>query len=62
MAYRVAPKVTFGGESEYYRSYGGFGFGTFDGSALYPGPTLHIQFTPKIFLAAAWSTQFAGHA
>jgi hypothetical protein len=62
MAYRVAPKVTFGGEAEYYRAYGGFGFNALDGSAFYLGPTLHIQFTPKIFLAAAWSTQIAGHA
>jgi len=62
MAYRIAPKVTIGGEVEYYRSHGSFGLGNFDGAALYAGPTLHIQFTPKIFLAAAWSTQFAGHA
>jgi Putative MetA-pathway of phenol degradation len=62
LAYRVAPKVTFGGEAEYYRAYGGFGFDALDGSAFYLGPTLHIQFTPKIYLAAAWSTQLAGHA
>ncbi len=62
MAYRVAPKVTLGGEAEYYRAYGGFGFNTLDGSAFYLGPTLHIQFSPKIFLAAAWSAQVAGHA
>ncbi len=62
MAYRVTPKATLGGEAEYYRAYGGFGFNALDGSAFYLGPTLHIQFTPKIFLAAAWSAQVAGHA
>ncbi len=62
MAYRVTPKVTLGGEVEYYRAYGGFGFDALDGSAFYLGPTLHVQFTPKIWLAAAWSTQVAGHA
>ena len=54
--------MTLGGEAEYYRAYGGFGFNTLDGSAFYLGPTLHIQFSPKIFLAAAWSAQVAGHA
>jgi hypothetical protein len=62
MAYRVAPKVTLGGEVQYYRAYDGFGFDRFSGSALYIGPTLHIQFNPKVFLAAAWSAQVAGHA
>jgi hypothetical protein len=62
MAYRVAPKVTLGGEVEYYRAYDGFGFNTYNGGAFYLGPTLHVQFSPKIFLAAAWSFQIAGHA
>ena len=62
MAYRIAPKVTMGGEAEYYRAYGGFGFNSLDGSAFYVGPTLHVQFNPKIYLAAAWSIQATGHA
>jgi hypothetical protein len=62
MAYRVTPKITLGGEAQYYRTYDGFGFNTFNGQAFYLGPTLHIQFTPKVFLAAAWSIQVAGHA
>jgi hypothetical protein len=62
MAYRVTPMVTVGGELEYYRAYEGFGFNAFDGNAFYVGPTLHIQFTPKIMLAAAWSVQVAGRA
>jgi hypothetical protein len=44
LAYRVAPKVTLGGEAEHYRAYNGFAFQSFQGEALYLGPTLHIQF------------------
>ncbi|MCI4679711.1 transporter [Rhodoblastus acidophilus] len=62
MAFRVTPKVALGGEAEFYRSFQGYGFNTLDGSAFYLGPTLYVQFTPKIFLAAAWSTQVSGHA
>ncbi len=54
--------MTLGGELQYYRAFDGFGMQTFLGNALYVGPTLHIQFTPKIMLAAAFSTQVSGHA
>jgi hypothetical protein len=62
IAYRVTPKVTLGGEAQYYRDYEGFGFNALSGSAFYVGPTVHVQFNPKVFLAAAWSVQVAGHA
>jgi hypothetical protein len=62
LAYRVAPKVTLGGEAEYDLAYGGIAFNAFNGAALFVGPTLHIQFSPKIFLAAAWSVEVSGHA
>jgi hypothetical protein len=62
LAYRIAPKVTMGGEAEYDLAYDGFAFNTFSGAALFVGPTLHIQFGPKIFLAAAWSVEVSGHA
>ena len=62
LAFRVTPKVTVGGEVEYYRAYDGLAFQTFDGSALYIGPTLNIQFNSKVMLAAAFSTQVAGRA
>lgn len=62
MAYRIAPKVTLGGELQYYRAFDGLGMQTFQGNALYVGPTLHVQFTGKIMLAAAFSTQISGHA
>jgi hypothetical protein len=62
LAYRIAPKITVGGEAEYYRNYDGFAFQSFQGEAFYLGPTLHIQFNGRIMLAAAWSTQIGGHA
>jgi len=62
VAARVAPKVTLGGEAEVFGAYDSFGFQSFQGEALYLGPTLQIQFTGKIMLAAAWSSEVAGHA
>jgi hypothetical protein len=62
LAFRVTPKVTLGGEVEYYRAYDGLTFQAFDGSALYVGPTLNIQFNSKVMLAAAFSAQVAGQA
>jgi hypothetical protein len=62
MAYRIAPKVTLGGELQYYRAFDGLGMQSFLGNALYIGPTLHIQFSSKVMLAAAFSTQISGHA
>jgi hypothetical protein len=62
LAYRVAPKVTMGGEVEYYRAYEGFGFRSLDGHALYVGPTLFIQFNNKTLLSLAFSGQVTGHA
>jgi hypothetical protein len=62
VAYRIAPKVTLGGELQYYRAFDGLGMQTFVGNALYIGPTLHIQFSSKVMLAAAFSTEISGHA
>jgi hypothetical protein len=46
---------------EYYRAYGGAGFNRFAGDALLTGPICFFQFTNKLFLSAAYSTQIAGH-
>lgn len=62
LTFRIAPKVAFGGEVEYYRAYDSFGFDGFAGHALYAGPTLFVQVTNKIKMTAAFSTQIAGHA
>jgi hypothetical protein len=62
LAYRIMPTVAIGVGAEYDRAYDGLAFQTFDGHALFVGPTLQINFTPKILLAAAFSAQVAGHA
>jgi Putative MetA-pathway of phenol degradation len=62
VSYRIDPKVTLGAELQYYRTFDGLGMQTFAGNALYVGPTLHIQFSGKMMLAAAFSTQISGHA
>jgi hypothetical protein len=36
------------------------GLQTFTGDALYVGPNLYIQVTPKAFVTFAWNTQVAG--
>ena len=62
LAYRVTPTIALGVGAEYDRAYDGLAFQTFNGHALFIGPTLQINFTPKILLAAAFSGQVAGHA
>jgi len=62
LAYRVTPKVALGGEVEYYRAYDGLGLQTFDGNAVYVGPTAYITFNSKVTLAAAFSAEVAGNA
>jgi hypothetical protein len=62
LAYRVAPKVTLGGEVQYYRDYDGVFLNGFGGHALFVGPTMHIQFTGKTMLSLAFSTQVYGRA
>lgn len=62
LAWRVTPKVTIGGAGEYFLAYDSLGFGAFQGRSFYLGPTLHIQIARKILMAAAFSTQVAGHA
>jgi len=62
LAYRINPKVTIGAELQYYRAFDGLGMQTFLGNALYVGPTLHIQLSNKMMVAAAFSTEVSGHA
>ena len=62
LAYRVAPRVTLGAELQYFRGFDGLDLSNFAGNALYLGPTLHIQVSHKIFLAAAFEAQVTGHA
>ena len=62
LAYRLTPTFTMGAAAEYDRAYDGLLFETFDGQALFVGPTMQINFSPKVLLAAAFSAQVAGHA
>ncbi len=62
LAYRISPRITVGSEIQYYRAYDGLLLHAFQGHALYAGPTLHLQISSKTMLAAAFSTQVAGHA
>jgi hypothetical protein len=62
LTYRIMPKLALGAELEYYRAHEGLGLNTLAGDALYVGPTFHMQVTNKFILAAAFSTQIAGHA
>ena len=60
LAYRVAPKVTLGGEAEIDGAFDGLTAQSWQGDAVYLGPTLHIQFSGKVMLAAAWESQVMG--
>jgi hypothetical protein len=62
LTYRLTPTWAMGVAAEYHRAYDGVFFQTFNGEALYVGPTLQINITPKVLLAAAFSAQVAGHA
>jgi len=62
MTYRLTPTWAMGVATEYHRAYDGLLFQTFDGHALFVGPTLQINIAPKVLLAAAFSAQVAGHA
>ena len=60
LAYRVVPSVLVGAEIWYLRHYDGVLFNSFTGDAVYVGPTLFVQLTPKMFISAAWNVQVSG--
>ena len=60
LAFRVTPALTVGAEVDYYRHYDGFFFNSFTGDAIFVGPTLHYQISPKMFMTAAWNAQVWG--
>ena len=47
MAYRFTPKLTMGPEIEYDAADDGAGIQSFQGQALYLGPTFHYQFSGR---------------
>ena len=61
LAGRVSSSVVLGAELGYFRKYAqGVLPNTYEGQALYLGPTLYVQLTRKAFLAATFATQVAG--
>ena len=60
LSYRIVPSVFVGAEIWYLRHYDGAFLNTFTGDAVYVGPTVYVQITPKIFMTAAWNTQIWG--
>jgi len=62
LTYRITPIWAMGVAAEYDRAYDGLALQTFDGQALFVGPTLQINITRKVLLAAAFMAQVAGQA
>lgn len=61
LSYRITPSVFIGAEIWYLRHYEGAFFNTYTGDAVYAGPTIYVQLDRKMFLAASWNSQIAGH-
>ncbi len=62
LTFRLSDAVFAGGEVRYRRKYEGLAFRSFQGEAVFLGPTLYWQVAEKIGLSAAWNIQVAGHA
>ena len=60
LSIRIASNVVVGGEVWYLRHYDAANLTSFTGDAVMLGPSLYIQFTPKMFMTAAWNTQVWG--
>jgi hypothetical protein len=60
LSLRIASNVVIGAEVWYLRHYDALNLTSFAGDAVMLGPTLYIQFTPKMFMTAAWNTQVWG--
>jgi hypothetical protein len=60
LSLRVASNVVVGGEVWYLRHYDDVGLSAFTGDAVMLGPTLYVQFTPKMFMTAAYNGQVWG--
>jgi hypothetical protein len=60
LSLRIASNIVVGGEVWYLRHYDAANLTAFTGDAVMLGPTLYIQFTPKMFMTAAWNAQVWG--
>ncbi|HEU4661950.1 MAG TPA: hypothetical protein VFS63_14940 [Pseudolabrys sp.] len=61
LAYRITPSTVIAGEVWYLRHYDGTWLNTFEGDAVYVGPSLYVKLSRKMFMTAAWNVQVAGH-
>ena len=62
LTYRITPIFAMGVAAEYDRAYDGLTMQTFDGHALFAGPSMQINLSRKMLLAVAFMAQVAGHA
>ncbi len=60
LSFRILSNVLVGGEVWYLRHYDAANLTAFTGDTILLGPTLFVQFTPKMFMTAAWNTQVWG--
>ncbi len=56
------PNVFVGAEARYLRKYEGLAFDSFEGHALYLGPTVSAKFANGFWLLASWNIQVAGRS
>ncbi|TCR61213.1 hypothetical protein [Bosea sp. BK604] len=60
LAVQINRNVFVGGEIRYLRSYAGLGLNSFEGHAVFVGPTLYARLSENLSISAAFSTQIAG--
>jgi len=60
LAVQINRNVFVGGEIRYLRSYAGLGLNSFEGHAVFVGPTLYAKLSENLSISAAFSTQIAG--
>jgi hypothetical protein len=59
---QVRPGIFVGAEARYLRSYEGLGLDSFEGHALFLGPTVHAKLSERSWITLAWSFQVAGRS
>jgi hypothetical protein len=59
---QVRSGIFVGAEARYLRSYEGLGLDSFEGHALFLGPTVHAKLSERSWITLAWSFQVAGRS
>ena len=62
VAFQAVSNLFVGAEARYLRQYDGLDLKTFEGHALFIGPTLYVKVSDHVSLSAAWNVQVAGKA